>query len=265
MDRRAIAAIEKLPELARSRLRDLELMRMAAEDASRAAAGRLSGLPRDADPQMHERLADERDKQGRRGAALSQLCNRLMQFLAELPPNTVLEMMPTPPVELNGKPAADAIAAVRNEIAALRGRLAAVRRAALSKDEQLALVKSYASRLLNQARPRVSIVGDQLKVNWRGDTAMIEDVAALLCWLQPTEFVEALQHELGQPAAGAISSAERSQRICDLEAQLYALAVREEKLIELAQADGVEILRRPDANPLCVLGVVVKETVQAVA
>lgn len=62
-----------LPDRAKSKLRDLELARMGAEDASRAAASRLNNLPRDVDQQLRDKLANERSKQTYRHGQLSQL------------------------------------------------------------------------------------------------------------------------------------------------------------------------------------------------
>jgi hypothetical protein len=45
---------------------------------------------------------------------------------------------------------------------------------------------------------------------------------------------------------------------CRLFAVQHTLARREEALIERAASDGLEVLRRPDASPVAVLGIEVR-------
>jgi hypothetical protein len=66
--------------------------------------------------------------------------------------------------------------------------------------------------------------------------------------------------------ADAMPAAERVKRVAELQEQLLELERREEALIMRAHSDGLEILRRSDANPLAVLNcVIVKAQVQQVA
>jgi hypothetical protein len=63
-----------------------------------------------------------------------------------------------------------------------------------------------------------------------------------------------------------LSSVERIARIGEIEARLLACEAREEALSTLAAEAGTEILRRPEANPLCVLGIAIAaQAAQAVA
>jgi hypothetical protein len=91
----------------------------------------------------------------------------------------------------------------------------------------------------------------------------------MLCWLAPASVLSALKREIEAAGApvNAMPAAERIKRISELEAQLLALERREEVLVSCAAADGTEVLRRPDANPMAVLGIVVvaKEAQQQVA
>jgi hypothetical protein len=84
----------------------------------------------------------------------------------------------------------------------------------------------------------------------------------------PEALCEALEREIAaQPArADAMPASERMRRVAELEAQLPELDQREEALIERAHSDGLEVLRRPDASPLAVLGIVIAQAqVQQVA
>jgi hypothetical protein len=265
MDARALRNIALLPETARAKLQELELARMGAEDAARAATTRLNALPGDADPPMIARLEAEAARQRQRHGQLHPLCSKLTQWLAELRP-VVLEAVPPVSVELKGEKPSAALAAVRGEISALHGKLARVRSAPLTRDEESALIEDYVVRLIRQAEPSVGIVGGRLRVNFKGDMFASEDVLALLAWAAPDPVCRALERALPESDGNdALSAAERGKRVAEIEARLLELERREEALIELAQADGIEVMRRSDASPLCVLGLVIKQAAPAVA
>lgn len=257
----------ELPAEAKNKLQNLELARMSAEDAGRAAASRLNTFV-DADPELREKLADEQGKQARRHGALTQTVSKLRQWLAELPRGVTLESAPPVTVELkSGEKLSDVIAAVRNEIAALRERLEAVKRAPLPLPDMKQLAEEYVVRLMRQARPSVAVVGDSLRVGFRGDMAAAEDVLALVAWAAPESLCRALEREIEKlpTRADALPADERIRRVAELEAQLIALERKEEILIERAQADGLDVLRRPDANPAAVLCVTVVKAQAQVA
>src|SRR5262245_40828995 len=134
-----------LPPEAAAKLQELDLARMAAEDALRGIAARIADLPPDAGA-MHGRLAAERDRQSRRHSALHQLLNRVQQWQRELnlPPGIVLEMAPAVEVGLKpGEKLVDVIEAVRTEIAGLRAKLAAVKAAPLPQADVVSLIEGY--------------------------------------------------------------------------------------------------------------------------
>jgi hypothetical protein len=79
-----------LPDRARSKLNELIFARGAAEDAARSCNARLVALPGDADPQLKEKLAAERDKQSHRHNQYLQLTSRLTQWWSELKPDIAL-------------------------------------------------------------------------------------------------------------------------------------------------------------------------------
>jgi hypothetical protein len=88
------------------------------------------------------------------------------------------------------------------------------------------------------------------------------DLLAMMCWVlngASKQVASALLRDLGdQPeAANALTVAEREQRLAELSAEWLRMERLEESLIMRAAADGTEVLRRPDANPLAVLGVVI--------
>jgi hypothetical protein len=256
-----------LPPEAQAKLAELQMQRMAAEDALRGIAGRLSSLPRDAD-QMRAALETERDRQSRRHNELHRLINAVQQWLTQLRPGTLLE--PAPPVDVSlktGEKLTEAIDRTRKEIAMLRQQIASTQRAPLPLADQKKLAQEYVARLWRQARPTVSIVGDTLRVGWRGDCVMAEDTAALLAWIAPHLISEAISSELAAlpERADALSVQERMRRLSELEAALLRAESQESALIMLAAEDGTEISRRHDMDPRCVLGVVIAAAKEATA
>ena len=67
---------------------------------------------------------------------------------------------------------------------------------------------------------------------------------------QLTEFLEAQIKD--EP--GAIAAAERPTRIAETEREILRLERIEEHFVTLAEAQGIEVHRRPGANPMAILG-----------
>jgi hypothetical protein len=135
----------------------------------------------------------------------------------------------------------------------------------LADKEVVLIVIRYVVRMANAAKPTVNIFGDQLRVQWRGDMAATEDVIALACWLDPERVIDAITRELPQ-RPGALPRDERLKQTALLESELDKLERSEEGLIQRAHSDGLaDVLRRVDASPAAVLGVVVAQAKAAVA
>jgi hypothetical protein len=249
-----------LPESARIKLSDLQLARMTAEDASRAANVRLNSLPRDADPAIVRGLTSERDKHAERHRALSALIGRINQWITE----QRRPLQPAPAVDgiklKRDETLHDALVKVREQITALHQHIAAVKSSPLPLTDQEQLCEAFVVRQLAAARPTVAIVRDQIRVTFRDSVVGgTDDVLQLLCWCCPEQVYKALVRAIReQPArADAMSAAERVRRVAELESQLLELELLEEALIMRAAGDGLDVLRRVDADPRCVLGVTV--------
>ena len=252
-----------LPEPAREKLAEIELQRAQTEDAQRSCRQRLNALPTDADG-LRAQLTSERDKLAAQYRQLSMLRSRINQWHMELrlPPGSKLE--PAPAIDIKLKPGETlkaAIEAVREKIADVQLReLAQVRRAPLRKQSQLQAVSEYLTRLAaGAAENRVDARGNA-RVMWAEDmVAGKDDVLGLLAFaLGPEQLLAAFSRdlELEPEPADALSSGERDKRISELSDSLLSLERREEGLMRAAQ-DGIDVLRRGDADPRCVLGVTV--------
>jgi hypothetical protein len=258
----------ELPAPAAVKLAKLDVARMVAEDAARAATSRLSNLPRDADPQMRDQLARERDHHAARHRALASLGHRINEWLMQLHARTVLEIAPAADnIKLrNGETWIDAIELAQNEITALQGQLRIIRAAPLPVEDQFKAAAAYVAKLAATVKPTVAVMrDDQLRLSFRDSViGGTDDVVALLCEIFPEAVQAWLERKIEeQPArVGAMPASERLQRVAELEEKLLELERQDEALIELAAKQGIDILRRVDASPPVVLGVVIKARAQ---
>jgi hypothetical protein len=249
----------ELPAAAQVKLNLLDVARMVAEDATRSVTSRLSGLPRDADPRAQ--LERERDRHSSRHRAISGLLHKVHEWLMRLPANTVLEVVPAADTKLrDGETWIDAIEATRKDISSLQGQLQVIRAAPLPVEDQIKCIERSIEKTAQQARPAVSIVKDgAVRVAFKDVFVEPEQVLSLLAWVDPEKVRDALTGLLEtQPrVVGAMAASEKQQRLEEAEAKLTELERAEESMIERAAKQGIDILRRPEADPKCVLGVVV--------
>jgi len=84
----------------------------------------------------------------------------------------------------------------------------------------------------------------------------IFDGPAMLAWMFRDQLKAAARAEIEarHKPERALTNVERIQKLDALKAELMDLERREESLIELCEAAGFNIARRPDASPLAVLG-----------
>jgi hypothetical protein len=243
------------------KLTKLDVSRMVAEDATRAAQSRLSG---GVDPSLRDQLTRERDRHAERHRAISALIHRINQFLMELrlPPGAVLEEAPQVAIDVkNGQTLSAAIETARNDIKSLQQKLAAVRSAPLPRADQIRAAEAFVAKMASTAKPTVAVMrDDQIRVTFRDSVVGgTDDVLALACWLQPEVVTAALTRDIeAQPTPiSPLTRAERLQQVSELEGQLLELGFLEEGLILRAARDGIDVMRRGDADPRCVLGVMV--------
>jgi hypothetical protein len=119
---------------------------------------------------------------------------------------------------------------VRGEVKVLHRQLHEVKQAPLPRPEVVDLIENYVAGLMRQARPDVRIVGDKLRVGWRGDTVAVEDVVALIALIVPEQLCKMLERRLPE-LPGALAQNERHNRIGELSVQCLELERKEESLI----------------------------------
>jgi hypothetical protein len=255
----------RLPEQARERLLALDARRV--EEAAAAAAR----LPYEiTDQKITERVRASQERHAQRHNEIHALCSRIRQFLNSLPPN--VDLVPAPPVTAKprqGETLAQAVDRTRDEIMAAQNHLSVVKAAPLPKADAKKLAAVYVQQLAARGCPSVAVDRDQLKVAFtapNADTlAHHLDIAALMAWLYPSQMTQAFEREidaLGETAQ-PMPAAERERRASELAANLEQLERQEETLIEMAASEGVDIMRRADADPRAVLGVSIVAKVKA--
>jgi hypothetical protein len=110
------------------------------------------------------------------------------------------------------------------------------------------------SRWLASARPEEFL----LPVANIGDTAFSRvakhDPLDIACSLFPDRVFQVLAERLSSQAAGGIEDGQRRGEIKKLREQLAKLEMSEERLVVDLEMEGVDVDRRPDADPLIVLG-----------
>jgi len=111
------------------------------------------------------------------------------------------------------------------------------------------------------SRPAVNSLGDRYIAD--GGSASppdIIDAAALTAWINADALLSRLFAEIDAAApANGLGDDERASRIGALDEERLALERQEEALIERAEAEGVLIERRPDADPRAALMIEVVE------
>jgi hypothetical protein len=250
-----------LPAAAAAKLAEIGLSRDAALDSMRGAQGRINSLPQSAEGLAH-RLAAERDKHAERHRVLSMLVSRLNQFHVELRlgPGFVVEPAPAVDIKLKASetPSA-AIAAVRKDIGRVLGEIATTRALPMKRASQLEAMRAYLAGLAARSWPKVVFdAKGNATVRWIEDMATMDGVLGLLVFaLGSDQVASAFALKLPAEASNAISPLERERKLAGLAAELLSLERKEESLIEKASADGTEVLRRPDASPLAVLGIAI--------
>jgi hypothetical protein len=250
----------QLPESAATKLIAFEDDAAAAEAAARDAAQRLSQLPADADPRLVERLHHRRGEASNKHAELAALVNNIKTWLNKV--RGMLEVVEPASVKLEpGQGIATTVEHTRDQIGALQSRLQNISTAPLPKAEDKRRAADEVAERVKRGRPRYDSRPDRLVIDHidaqRMDFAsVINDCLDKMAWFSPDLFLAAYTRDLDEmpQRADALSPDERTRRMAELSAQLETLERSEENLIEQAQAQGIEIARREDADPKCVLG-----------
>jgi hypothetical protein len=264
----------QVPDQAKQRLDELTMQRDLALDQTKALQNRINMLTDGEVNDLRQRLVSEQSKQALRANHLQRLVSACNQWLFQLRlvPGTSLEVHP--PLNLTIKTSLPhAVEATRRQIADLQKEIAKVRSAPLKVSSKREAARAYLERLAQVYAPKIVFDGrGGAKATWRENMVVSKDeILALIVWALgpngPAELVEAFQIDEEPEPEDAVSPLEREQQLSKFANTLLQLERQEEALISCAGADGHEITRRPDANPMAVLylRIVTQEPQQQVA
>lgn len=215
--------------------------------------------------------ADARDRAAERQAAFAYVENVVSWLARTARPGVVFVEAPAPAI---GKIRGDiraAIAQTRDELSAVDAEFAAAEAAPLPADElrhrAIAEIDRVAKAGALTLNPR-NRSGDPLGLTRRlslsattgasGATHILGDAGApVLVWLIRDLLVGEVELQIeATDFTGALTDAERDDRFAELAARRLEIERREEALVELAEAEGRIVQRRPDLDPRAFLGVI---------
>jgi hypothetical protein len=132
-----------------------------------------------------------------------------------------------------------------------------VRSLPMTRASQLDAIRARLAGLSAWAKPMIGFdARGNATLRWHEEMCTMDQALALMVYIVGHERVAAaFVADLPEASEEAISPQEREREISKLSHTLLALERQEEVIISCAFADGTEILRRPDANPLAVLRV----------
>ena len=215
------------------------------------------------------RYHDVVQTQERRRAELFDLCNACVRWVRSLAANVTIEPVTTEPPEVKpGESVEEAVTRIRVEIGETSVERMRVLQAPPTKAEVRDGLRLYVSSMAAMGAPRLQIdrakpfeaVFHDPRQDFGNSSSFI---AATLAWLDPEAFtkrLEAMADALKDD--GAMSTPDQDKALAELTEELETLGRQEEALIELAFANGLDILRRGAADPACVLGLRIPQAVK---
>lgn len=207
---------------------------------------------------------------GRAGTTAS-LVASLESFLRARPA-MIFKIAPAePPPRRKGETLPDAIENRRRRLRELAADREAVMRAPLPSTLSKQTARAQLAELAQRGRPDVfGLIEFGRPIEWPRIpvTSAMQDLpqiiretvdgAALMCWALGPALVEAIEREIDLQSddAHALTTADRRKRLAEIDDDRLAVEREEEALIEMAEAEGLQIFRRSNADPRAVLGIV---------
>jgi hypothetical protein len=273
-----------LPFAAARRFSQLQGARQNAEDLTRSAALRREELNRSISYRRTppasqieqaelDRLADQMRSQAIARDQLSAVCSGITAWLQRLRGVEIEDGPPVRPELVDGEDLPTALARIRTQIGTVSNHLSTVSMAPLPRADIKAQAAEFVAQMALRARPRLELRADRLIIDFinpqvmDGSTALLDSIA-IQCWSNPKHMMAAIEKEIERqlpPPEMAIPREERLKRERELAAELERLSHIEQALITECESRGIAIERRADADPRCVLNVILKKAAKAKA
>ncbi len=217
---------------------------------------------------MREDLADLNERYGRRdGGSLSALVQRIEEFLGRRGRAPLQIVHIDAPVLKKGISVPEAIEARRRRLRELAADLRAVEQTPWPSNVTKQMARAQMEELAKRGRPDVfGLVERCQPIEWPmlpATPATIElpqmirvDALALVAWALGPALVAAVEREIDEISddAAALVAEQRMERRQQINGDMLAVEREEEALVELAEAEGITVRRRSDADPRAVLG-----------
>jgi hypothetical protein len=215
-------------------------------------------------------LDAEKSRRSAIEANILQVLARLDQFLPMLD-GVALQAVTTNAQPLDGESLADGITRIRREISRAVGEISRVKELPLPADELKARIRAEVEALAAQGAPKIDLSSGKLALHFCDDplfgapgqakSAPPLSATRTLAFMFPDLLVECLTSAVD--GVEGISTADKAQRLTELEAHLLALERAEECFVEAALTQGIEAHRRPNASGFALLCIEPVEIVAA--
>ncbi len=227
---------------------------------------RLEGQIAEAKSEL-QRIGANRDARWQRSQPIGTLVNRIQAYVTATDPRSISLFTDALPKRAKGMTVTDAIAAARQEIDTLTAKLADIDAAPFPVAEIKARAVALVKGLAETGAPEIdALLAGADEIRWPSEFALVGDRAvqiintpALIAFLfgdTLTKKIVGMIEEEGAEQEGAIASKDRPALHSHIhDALLLANRVEETAIME-AEASGVEIDRRGDADVRAVLGIV---------
>jgi hypothetical protein len=208
------------------------------------------------------------------------LAEKLERWLAGYGPETTFSPVEVKPATMRkGESFANVIDQIRADITARHDETEQLRNAPASKAEARAAAESYVERTIAAGKPDIRNIARPAReagVTWsmrpadvmgfvtteagglKQDPSPVRvrsvDPVAVAAWLDPDTFRSRILQEIETTFSDDMLDAKgKAERLAVIAGEIEQLERVEEATITEAEAAGVEVLRRPDANPVAVL------------
>jgi hypothetical protein len=208
------------------------------------------------------RLEAQRDKREARRYAGAQLVARLRTALEQVQPGATLVRSHQVQLRyLNGESPLEAVNRIRAEITKLQTELRSISIAPLPSAELKQKARSYVAELSKAAVPYLVAERGEFEVRFPpgclANGPMAPAALPLFAWLFGDVLTARLDELIEQTVKGTgLSERERPQREQLIRDRIALLEAQEEAIIDADDSDndGFGIVRRPEADPMIVLG-----------
>ncbi len=207
--------------------------------------------------------------------ALGRLVQNIEDYLVRLDADVSLEMHVGAAPARGTNPLA-ATGEARARLAALRAERQQIETAPRTADEVKKILHRQINALASTGEPNIArlidgdtpgfsemvgrasfpVLGHDLRGNEIRGTGTLPDAVALVAWLAHDELLARLDGLVMAQAQDdvAIDAEGKIKRLAANRAAMLAAEREEERFLELTEAEGIEVLRREDADPRAVLG-----------